>query len=165
MSFLITFLVEKFENEIELRLYHNIKGGKINKKYRKRALLSRREKKKMSNYFDNQDKWSWQINNKTVEVTTDHGDHTHTLNLTNVPIGEMVDHTGQVMGDAHRSVSHDFKEDNVVESIDNDSIKNLSENVSGDEVIQTNAMESSLEDKVDTEAIEEIEECENSLDF
>ena len=62
----------------------------------------------MSNYFDNQDKWSWQISDKEVLVTTDHGDHTHTMDVTNVPIGEMVDHMGQVMGDAHRAASHDF---------------------------------------------------------
>ena len=65
----------------------------------------------MSNYFDNQDKWSWNISEKEVLVTTDHGDHTHTLDITNVPIGEMVDNTGQVMGDAYRVASHDFKED------------------------------------------------------
>ena len=69
----------------------------------------------MSNYFDNQDKWSWNISEKEVLVTTDHGDHTHTLDITNVPIGEMVDNTGQVMGDAHRAASHDFKEEAGVE--------------------------------------------------
>lgn len=42
----------------------------------------------MSNYFDNQDKWSWQISDKEVLVTTDHGDHTHTMDITNVPIGK-----------------------------------------------------------------------------
>ena len=71
----------------------------------------------MANYFDNQEKWSWQISDKEVLVTTDHGNHTHTLDVTDVPIGDMVDHTGQVMGDAHRAASHDFKED--AEIIDN----------------------------------------------
>lgn len=52
----------------------------------------------MSNYFDNQDKWSWQVDDDGVHVTTDHGDHTHTLDVTNVPIGEMTDNTGQVNG-------------------------------------------------------------------
>ena len=33
----------------------------------------------MSNYFDNQDKWSWNISEKEVLVTTDYGDHAHTL--------------------------------------------------------------------------------------
>ena len=70
----------------------------------------------MANYFDNQDKWSWQVSDKEVLVTTDHGNHTHTLEVTNVPIGEMVDNTGQVMGDAHRAASHDFKEEAELES-------------------------------------------------
>lgn len=64
----------------------------------------------MSNYFDNQSKWAWDISKDHVLVTTDHGDHTHTLEITNVPIGEMVDNTGKVMGEAHRAASHDFKE-------------------------------------------------------
>lgn len=68
----------------------------------------------MANYFDNQEKWSWQISDKEVLVTTDHGNHTHTLDVTDVPIGDMVDHTGQVMGDAHRAASHDFKEDSEI---------------------------------------------------
>lgn len=63
----------------------------------------------MSNYFDNQDKWSWQVNDDGVKVFTDHGDHTHTVDVSNVPIGEMVDNTGKTMGDAHRAASHDFK--------------------------------------------------------
>ena len=65
----------------------------------------------MSNYFDNQDKWSWHISDHEVLVTTDHGDHTHTLDVTDVPVGDMADHTGQVMGDAHRAASHDYKEE------------------------------------------------------
>ena len=62
----------------------------------------------MANYFDNQSNWSWDVSEKNVLVTTNHGDHTHTLNVTNVPIGDMVDNTGQVMGDAHRAASHDY---------------------------------------------------------
>ena len=63
----------------------------------------------MSNYFDNQDKWSWQVNDDGVKVFTDHGDHTHTVDVSKVPIGEMADNTGKTMGDAHRAASHDFK--------------------------------------------------------
>ena len=44
----------------------------------------------MSNYFDNQDKWFWNISEKEVLVTTDHGDHAHTLDIMNVPIGEII---------------------------------------------------------------------------
>ncbi len=64
----------------------------------------------MSDYLDNQEKWSWNITDSEAKIITDHGDHTHTLNVTNVPIGEMVDHTGKVLGDAHRAAPHDIKE-------------------------------------------------------
>lgn len=68
---------------------------------------------KMSNYFDNQQKWSFNVTpGESVFVTTDHGDHTHTLDISHVSIGDMEDNTGQVMGDAHREASHDFKESN-----------------------------------------------------
>ena len=37
---------------------------------------------KMSNYFDNQQKWSFNVTpGESVFVTTDHGDHTHTLDI------------------------------------------------------------------------------------
>lgn len=102
----------------------------------------------MSNYFDNQDKWSWQISDKEVLVTTDHGDHTHTMDVTNVPIGEMVDHTGQVMGDAHRAASHDFKADVEVENIEEDTIEN------------------NVTEEVETEdEIGNGEDCEDGLDI
>lgn len=68
----------------------------------------------MSNYFDNQSNWSWNVSKDSVLVTTDHGSHTHTLDVTDVPIGEMADNTGRVMGDAHRAASHDAKEENVI---------------------------------------------------
>lgn len=63
----------------------------------------------MSNYFDNQDRWSWSNDGKSVKVTTDHGDHTHTLDLTKVTIGELSENTGKTMGDAHRGAPHDKK--------------------------------------------------------
>lgn len=64
----------------------------------------------MSNYFDNQRKWAWTVSDGQVEVTTDHGTHTHTLDLNKTTIGDIAKNTGQVMGDAHRAASHDFKE-------------------------------------------------------
>ena len=68
----------------------------------------------MSNYFDNQTKWSWKNDGEKVMVTTEHSKnnkvHSHTLDITEVPIGEMVDNTGIVMGDAHRAASHDYKD-------------------------------------------------------
>lgn len=78
----------------------------------------------MANYFDNQEKWSWKISENEVLVTTDHGNHTHTLEVTNVPIGEMVDNTGQVMGDAHRAASHDYKEDIELEDTEENTTGN-----------------------------------------
>lgn len=64
----------------------------------------------MSNYFDNQSNWHWTVSSNRVTVTTDHGDHTHTLDLTSTPIGELSTHIGKVMGEAHRAASHDFKD-------------------------------------------------------
>ncbi len=101
----------------------------------------------MANYFDNQEKWSWQISDKTALVTTDHGTHTHTLDVTNVPIGEMVDHTGQVMGDAHRAASHDFKEEIDLSGVENTEDATVSA--------------SSAED----EALDAGEDCEDGLDI
>lgn len=110
----------------------------------------------MSNYFDNQDKWSWQISDNEVLVTTDHGDHTHTMNITNVPIGEMVDHTGQVMGDAHRSVSHDFKEETVMENINEEN--NVVENFIAEADIQ-------VQESADNDGIDDSEGCDDGLDM
>lgn len=63
----------------------------------------------MANYFDNQKNWSWKVTDKSVQITTDHGSHTHTLDLTNVPIGNLSTNCGQTMGDAHRRAEHDYK--------------------------------------------------------
>ena len=70
----------------------------------------------MANYYDNQSKWSWHVTEDKALLTTDHGDHTHTLDLTNVTVGDMADNTGKVMGDAHRAASHDAKTDAAVEN-------------------------------------------------
>ena len=78
----------------------------------------------MSNYFDNQDKWSWQVSDNKALLTTDHGSHTHTLDVTKASFGDMVDHTGEVMGDAHRAASHDFKVDSEMESFEKNSVEN-----------------------------------------
>lgn len=63
----------------------------------------------MSNYFDNQNVWAWAVEDGKVHVMTDHGDHTHTLDITDAPIGKMATDSGKVMGDAHRAAPHDFK--------------------------------------------------------
>lgn len=70
----------------------------------------------MSNYFDNQKRWSWTCDGKSVKVETDHGDHTHSVDITNVTIGDMCDKdksgkdkSDKIMGDAHRAASHDKK--------------------------------------------------------
>lgn len=107
----------------------------------------------MANYFDNQTKWSWQISDNEVLVTTDHGTHTHTMEVTNVPIGEMMDNTGQVMGDAHRAASHDFKEEASVENNEENTIEN---NISGE--IEPNS-------SVGDDGVEGGEDCEDGLDI
>lgn len=63
----------------------------------------------MSNYFDNQKRWSWTCDGTSVKVETDHGDHEHKLDITNVSIGDICENTGKIMGDAHRAASHDKK--------------------------------------------------------
>lgn len=67
----------------------------------------------MGDYFDNESNAnaSWNVTGDKVEYVVDHGDHTHSLDLTNVTIGEMYENTNQVMGDAHREASHDYKDD------------------------------------------------------
>lgn len=63
----------------------------------------------MSNYFDNQDRWSWTVTDDSVTVETDHGTHTHSVDITQATINDMYENTGRTMGDAHRSASHDPK--------------------------------------------------------
>lgn len=63
----------------------------------------------MSNYFDNQSRWSWSNDGNSVKVTTDHGNHVHNVDISNVTIEDMYERTGQSMGDAHRAASHDEK--------------------------------------------------------
>lgn len=122
----------------------------------------------MANYFDNQSKWSWQVSDNRVLVTTDHGSHTHTMDVTNVPIGEMADHTGQVMGDAHRAASHDFKESaeltENMEAIDaGDSSASGSTVGNAGQVSTCEAFSDSL--SADDELIDGGENCEDGLDI
>lgn len=63
----------------------------------------------MSNYFDNQANWSWNVSDSFVKIETDHGSHTHTIDITNATIGDMYDNLGQTMGDAHRAADHNYK--------------------------------------------------------
>lgn len=70
----------------------------------------------MANYFDNQTNWSWNVSDGKATVTTHHSKpkaHSHTMDVTNVPIGEMNDNPGKVMGELHRSVSHDYEDQNM----------------------------------------------------
>lgn len=63
----------------------------------------------MSHYFDNQKSWEWHVTDDKAVVITDHGNHTHTLDLTNVSVGDLSENTGKTLGDAHRAATHDFK--------------------------------------------------------
>ena len=70
----------------------------------------------MSNYFDNQTSWEWNVSKDKAVVVTDHGTHTHTINLTDVSIGDLSENTGKTLGDAHRSAPHDFKSSEETDS-------------------------------------------------
>lgn len=67
----------------------------------------------MSNYFDNNAgniKWKVDTSSKgSVKILVDHGNHSHTLDLTKVKIGDLKDTPNKVLGDAHRAASHDKK--------------------------------------------------------
>ena len=83
----------------------------------------------MSNYFDNQTNWSWHVTNDRATMTTEHTHpkpHTHTIDVTNVPIGEMMDNPGKVMGEAHRAVPHDYKDSQRFASENNKKAKEIS---------------------------------------
>ena len=119
----------------------------------------------MSNYFDNQDKWSWQVSDKEVLVTTDHGNHTHTMDITNVPIGELADHTGQVMGDAHRAASHDFKEESEMENInmeDNAIENNVAEDIQAENTVEDDGLDSGQDCD---DGLDGGEDCDDGLDI
>ena len=84
----------------------------------------------MSNYFDNQKNWSWIVNDEGAKVFTDHGNHTHTVDVTKIPIGEMANNTGKAMGDTHRITPHDYKTADpktVANASENTPSKNVSE--------------------------------------
>ena len=72
----------------------------------------------MSNYFDNQTSWEWHVSDNSAEVFTDHGNHTHTLNLSGISISQLANDTGRIMGNAHRASTHDFKTNNNKEKTD-----------------------------------------------
>ena len=69
----------------------------------------------MSNYFDNQPNWAWSIHDGKAFITTDHGSHSHTLDVSKASIGELADpkSSGKVLGDAHRAATHDKKTPNL----------------------------------------------------
>lgn len=74
----------------------------------------------MSQYFDNQKNWEWHVTEEKAEVVTDHGTHTHTLDLSKVSVGEISENTGKVLGDAHRAAPHDFKQEEETTKMAND---------------------------------------------
>ena len=74
----------------------------------------------MSQYFDNQKSWEWHVTEEKAEVVTDHGTHTHTLDLSKVSVGEISENTGKVLGDAHRAAPHDFKQEEETTKMAND---------------------------------------------
>lgn len=74
----------------------------------------------MSHYLDNQRSWEWHVTDDKAVVVTDHGNHTHTLDLTNVSIGDLSENTGKTLGDAHRAAAHDYKSEEVSTTMANE---------------------------------------------
>lgn len=115
----------------------------------------------MGNYFDNQSNWEWHNSNGSIQVYTDHGTHTHTLDLTNIPIGAMIDNPGQTIGDAHRAASHDFKDEadleNAVPTVTEDTMTNTD---------ATNTVQTEVEaDQGNTNDLDDGEDCDDGLDL
>ena len=64
----------------------------------------------MSDYFENNKKSEWIVTNDTAKIVVDHGDHQHTLDVSQVDIHELAANPGQVLGDAHRASDHEKKD-------------------------------------------------------
>lgn len=65
----------------------------------------------MSNYFANKNNQNAeiQVRENKVYVAVVHGNHTHTLDITNATAEDLLNNPGKVFGDAHRKSTHDKK--------------------------------------------------------
>ena len=68
----------------------------------------------MSDYTKNNKKTEWVVNQEegTAKLNVDHGDHTHQLDLGQVPIDEITENPNKFYGDAHRASPHYPKNEN-----------------------------------------------------
>ena len=65
----------------------------------------------MSNYFSNKNNQNaeFSVTKDKVTLTVDHGNHTHSLDLTNITAEELLNNPGEALGNAHRNAAHDKK--------------------------------------------------------
>ncbi len=65
----------------------------------------------MGNYMDNKsnENASWKVDKDKAIYHVDHGNHSHDLDVSKVPIEKMYNQTNQVLGDAHRASGHNKK--------------------------------------------------------
>lgn len=95
---------------------------------------------KPSNYLDNDSnsKWEWQNDGEKVIIVTRHDhpkEHEHRADVTEVPIGEMIDNPDPIIGQAHRNSPHYYKDGKVKPPKNNNKEKdtnNMSSNKSKD---------------------------------
>lgn len=65
----------------------------------------------MTDYFDNNKKWEWNVDDDEAVIVVDHGDHTHRLDLSQIPADELNENPNKFLGDAHRASDHYYKDD------------------------------------------------------
>ena len=65
----------------------------------------------MSNYFDNKNnqKFKWDRSDGRVKIIVDHGDHSHSLDISKAKSGDLLEKPNEVLGNAHRASGHDKK--------------------------------------------------------
>lgn len=76
---------------------------------------------KSSNYLDNDSNtgWSWQVDGDKALIITKHDhpkEHEHRLDVTDIPVGEIVDHPDYIIGKAHRVSAHYYADGTVKKS-------------------------------------------------
>ena len=64
----------------------------------------------MTDYFDNNKKWEWKVTDDEAIIEVDHGDHTHQLDLSQIPAEDLNNNPNQYLGDAHRASEHYYKD-------------------------------------------------------
>ena len=76
---------------------------------------------KSSNYLDNDSNtgWSWKVDGDKALIITKHDhpkEHEHRLDVTDISVGEIVDHPDYIIGKAHRVSAHYYADGTVKRS-------------------------------------------------